>query len=124
MGKIIKQIVLDTNSLIELEKGDISVIYSLHDTGKVFITTITVFEFALGEYFEENNRLDDYNVIPFNKEDGLLSAKLFKELRKNGEEIVFRDVMIGAICINHKIHLKTNNLKHFERLKKYGLKLI
>ena len=125
MEKINNQIRLDTNSLIQLEKGDLSIINSLDETGKLFITSITVFEFALGDSFNENkNRLDYYMVIPFNKEDWLLAAKILKELKKLGEEIEFRDVMIGAICITNNIPLKTNNLKHFERLKEYGLKLI
>lgn len=125
MENINNQIILDTDSLIQLEKGDLSIINFLDETGKLFITSITVFEFASGDSFDENkNRLDDYIVIPFNKKDGLLTAKIIKGLKKRGEEIEFRDVMIGAICITNNIPLKTNNLKHFERLKEYGLKLI
>ena len=124
MEKINNQIILDTDSLIQLEKGDLSIIDSLDETGKLYITSITVFEFALGDSFDANkNRLDDYLVIPFNKKDGLLAAKILKELKKHGEEIEFRDVMIGAICITNNTPLKTNNLKHFQILEKFGLKL-
>ncbi len=125
VGEIIDQVILDTDCLIQLEKGDLSIINQLPETGRLFITSITVFEFALGNLFDsEKNRLDSYIVIPFNKEDGFLAAKILKELKKQGEEIEFRDVMIGAICITHDIPIKTNNEKHFKRLEKYGLRLV
>lgn len=125
MEEIVNEVVLDTNCLIQLEKGDLSITESLNEIGSFFITSITVFEFALGELFnEEDKRLEDYIVIPFGKQDGLLAAKLLKELRKFGKEVEFRDVMIASICINNKIPLLTTNKKHFERFLDYGLKLI
>lgn len=125
MGEIADQIVLDTNCLIELEKGNLSVIESLDENSSLYITSITVFEFALGDLFDENeNRLEDYVVIPFHKHDGLLTAKISKELKKSGKEVEFRDVMIASICINNKLPLLTKNKKHFERFLEYGLRLV
>ncbi|MEK6914858.1 MAG: type II toxin-antitoxin system VapC family toxin [Nanoarchaeota archaeon] len=124
MGKNISQIVLDTNVLINLEKGNNSIINSVDLDSNLYITSISVFEFAMGDSFEENkNHLDTYNILSFNKEDGLLAAKILKELIKQGQEIEFRDTMISAICINNNIPLKTLNIKHFERLKQFGLQL-
>ena len=125
VGKIFDRVVLDTDCLVQLEKGDISIIEFLDRSGILFITSISVFEFALGELFnEKDTRLEDYTVIPFNKQDGLLAAKMFKKLRKSGMELEFRDVMIASICINNKIPLLTRNKKHFERFKEDGLILV
>jgi len=125
VGKIFDRVVLDTDCLVQLEKGDISIIEFLDRSGILFITSISVFEFALGELFnEKDTRLEDYIVIPFNKQDGLLAAKMFKKLRKSGMELEFRDVMIASICINNKIPLLTRNKKHFERFKEDGLILV
>ncbi|MAG01810.1 hypothetical protein CMI42_00585 [Candidatus Pacearchaeota archaeon] len=125
VGKIINQVVLDTDCLIQLEKGDLSVVKVLDGTDSLFITSITVFEFAFGRSFdEEDNRLDEYNVIPFNEKDGLLSAKMLKELIRDGKEVEFRDVFIASICIDNKIPLLTRNIKHFERFREYGLRLV
>lgn len=125
MGEIIDQIILDTDCLIQLEKGDFSIIELLDERNSLFITSITVFEFSLGDSFnEEDNRLDDYEVIPFNKQDGLLAAKMLKKLRKAGKEVEFRDVMIASICINNNISLLTKNKKHFERFESEGLELV
>ena len=125
MGEAIDQVVLDTDCLIQLEKGDLTFVEPLKGVSSLLITSITVFEFAFGDSFDENdNRLEDYVTIPFNKDDGLLAAKMMKELRKIGMEIEFRDVMIASICINNKIRLLTRNKKHFERLKEYGLRLV
>ncbi|MAH07415.1 hypothetical protein CMI38_04160 [Candidatus Pacearchaeota archaeon] len=124
MGTITNQVVLDTDCLIQLEKGDLSIINSLNETGELFITSITVFEFALGDSFDNNQeRLEDYSVVSFSKEDGILAAKILKKLKKQGMEIEFRDVMIASICINKNIPLLTNNKRHFERLREEGLKL-
>jgi len=125
MGSLTNQLILDTNILINLEKGNSSLINSIDPRSTLHITAITVFEFALGETFEENqNRLDNYNTISFKKDDGILTAKILKKIKKQGQEIEFRDVMIASICINNKIPLNTENIKHFERLKQFGLKLI
>ena len=125
VGEIIREIVLDTNCLIQLEKNDESITQLLANVEIFSTTAISIFEFALGDSFkEEDNRLDDYNVMSFKKQDGLLTAKILKELKSKGQEIEFRDIMIGSICINRNLPFLTLNSKHFERLKEYGLKLV
>ena len=57
------------------------------------------------------------------KKEGLLAARILKELQRTGREIEFRDIMIASICITNNIPLLTKNLKHFNRLKEHGLKL-
>jgi predicted nucleic acid-binding protein len=125
MGEKINQVVLDTDCLIQLEKRDPSVAKYLDEVEILLVTSVTVFEFAAGDLFNEaDSRLEDYIVISFNKQDGLLAAEMLKRLRKIGKEVEFRDVMIAAICINNKVPLLTRNKKHFERFVDYGLRLL
>lgn len=124
MEKVGKQICLDSDALIDLLNGDKSIIEGLTDY-IIYITSISAFEYSLGNLTsqESTDSLSPFKILSLKKEDGILSANLFKKYRKRGLEIEFRDVMIAAICINNNISLLTFNKKHFERLKEDGLKL-
>ena len=99
---------------------------------RIFLPSVVVMELFLGvkkrgnlavekkiNYFFEH-----IDVLDFNKRSALLSGEILATLEKKGEVVDFRDVMIASVCIANDIELLTNNIKHFERLKKFGLKLV
>ena len=49
--------------------------------------------------------------------------QLFEYLSNEGKRIGTTDTLIASICIQRKGILVTNNIKHFERLERFGLKI-
>ena len=92
-----------------------------------FVTTsVNVFEIWYGKEKQEGveefiNQIENINIT---KEIGIKTAEILKELKKKGLLVEFRDVFIASACIINNIELLTNNRKHFERIKSFGLKLI
>ena len=43
-------------------------------------------------------------------------------LEKKGNIVEFRDILIGSVALMEGFSLKTNNMKHFERIE--GLRLV
>lgn len=115
------QVCLDTDILIEFLKGkrEIGEVISKYD--EFYISVISVYEFMRGadeEKTKEMNSLDlDYNVA-------ILASAIYKKLHKSGDLISDNDILIAASCILKDIPLLTLNKKHFERLKRFGLKLV
>ena len=62
--------------------------------------------------------------LNFDKNSGIIAGKISRQLKDNGEEVEFRDIFIGSICISNDVELFTLNVKHFERMKKFGLNLV
>ncbi|ALM76376.1 ribonuclease VapC1 [Thermococcus barophilus] len=53
----------------------------------------------------------------------LTYCKLYRALKRNGELIEDADLLIAATAIAKGYTLWTRNIKHFERLEKFGLRL-
>ncbi len=127
MEKVVRNICLDSDSIIELLNGNKTVIGLIDSLEADFYTTvINVFEIWTGRKDEENisELLEWTNIVEFNKEAAMLAGDIRKELRKKGLDIDIRDLFIASICIINKLDLLTYNKKHFERLESFGLKLI
>ena len=124
MEKVGKEICLDSDVLIDLINGDKSILNWFQDY-KISITSISSFEFALGNITTEeaNELLAPFNILSLNKKESILAADIFKKLNKKALGLDFRDIMIASICISNNVSLLTKNFKHFKRLKEYGLKL-
>src|SRR3989338_5709276 len=90
----------------------------------VFITVITLFELLLRETNLEQIEIfrNNVNLLYFDETSSRKASEVFKELKKKGKLIEFRDIFIAAICIVNKCELMTFNNKHFENIKE--LKLI
>jgi len=54
----------------------------------------------------------------------LTYCTLYRALKRSGELIEDADLLIAATAIVKGYTLWTKNLKHFERLEKFGLKLL
>jgi len=122
-----RKICLDSDILIELlNKNEVvgKAIESLE--ADFYVTPISVFEVWYGRKEKENisGLLESLHVLIFDRESAFLAADILRELEKNGNVVELKDIFIAAICVSNKIELMTNNIKHFERLKSFGLKLV
>jgi len=122
-----RKICLDSDILIELlNKNEVvgKAIESLE--ADFYVTPISVFEVWYGRKEKENisGLLESLHVLIFDRESAFLAADILRELEKNGNVVELQDIFIAAICVSNKIELMTNNIKHFERLKSFGLKLV
>jgi len=124
---VVRKICLDSDVLIELLRGNKkakSILASLD--ADFFITTINYYELWGGRKDEEiiSPFLENFGILNFDKSSSIIAGNMRKKMSVKGELIDVRDIFIGAVCINNDLELLTFNLKHFDRLKKFGLKLV
>ncbi len=127
MEKVDRKICLDSDIIIEFLKSNDKTKEKINSLNASFYATpINIFEVWYGKNKQEGTKgfLDNIKIIDIDKETGLLSAEIMEKLRDDGKLIEFRDVMIASACIINNVELLTNNRKHFERLKRFGLKLV
>lgn len=129
-----ENICLDSDVLVDFlrnKKEAIDFINSNELKNSLATTTINIFELYYGAMLSarvENNmqavkdlekRLILLNLSPQSCER---AAKILCELEKEGDNMEFRDLFIGAVALNDGFVLKTNNKKHFSKIKE--LKII
>ncbi len=93
------------------------------------ISTVTLLEFLRGVPGEERRvaflkglqKL--FKIEPVDDLVVLTYCKLYRALRRNGELIEDADLLIAATAIAKGYVLWTKNIKHFERLEKFGLRV-
>ncbi len=121
---------LDTDVLIDLlEKGDPKKIISLMEKYDLKICAVVYFEFMTGAYKTDQGYLKNllkkyFGVLPISIEAADCAAKIEADLMNRGDALDPRDAIIAATAIQRGAFLWARNKKHFERLKRYGLKLI
>lgn len=125
---MVRQICLDSDILIDLALGNEEIINFIKSTEASWYTTaISIFE-IWSERNEKQKNIENLikglNKESFNEKSALKAGEIRKILKEKGEIIDIRNIFIGAICIDKNLELLTNNKKHFERLKNFGLKLI
>jgi len=121
---------LDTVALIDLlEKEPLSKIIELAVRYDLKISAVVYFEFMVGAY--RVKRLDlrtlvnkYFEVLPVTREVADKAARIESELMEKGELLEARDLIIAATAITRNAMLLTRNKKHYQRLKKYGLKFL
>jgi len=117
-------ILIDTDVLIEIFdkhsiQGEIAFKKLMSAEETIAITSLTLHEMSYGLLkFGKKNvpGLEKLEIIPFTKEDAILSANLEVEYEKNGLSRI--DSMIAAIAINRKAKLYTYNQRHFKPIKR------
>jgi predicted nucleic acid-binding protein len=123
---------LDTDIVIDIIRGKRALSDFLSITSRgTCTTTITTLELYYGAYKsgKESNvvLIDSLNVdiaiADIEYHDMKLAGRIMAELEKSGKKLEFRDVLIGAICINRGFSILTRNKRHFERLREYGLSI-
>ncbi|WP_293305413.1 type II toxin-antitoxin system VapC family toxin [Pedobacter sp. UBA5917] len=123
------KVLLDTNIISALFKGDVSVANHI-DKSEVYLSSIIVGELCYGaEYstkIEENianikQLISTYNVLSVDEETSFIYGKIKADLRKKGTPIPENDIWIASSAIQHKLKLSTRD-KHFQEIK--GLKIL
>lgn len=126
---MVRKILLDSDIIIDFLKKKPGLQGYLHSLEADFCTTqVNVFEIWSGRLEKEEvlirDVLDSLDKFDFDERAAFIAADIRLNLRKKGDLIDFRDIFVAAICIAEGVELLTNNKKHFERMKKFGLKLI
>ncbi|HAB52662.1 MAG TPA: PIN domain nuclease [Ignavibacteriales bacterium] len=127
---------LDSTFLIDLlrnKKDAYNKLNELSNEIALFITTISIFELAIGIQLDKNvdkikkfselsKFLAAFEVLNLDADSAIVSGKLKGDLISQGEDIDTRDCLIAGIAINNKVDtIITKNKKHFERIN--GLKV-
>jgi len=132
--KLEDSVCLDTDILIDLLRNKQEVVKWINENQeKVTLATtiINVFELYCGIYNYEfpekkieavEELLSTLIILDLSLDIVQNASKEYGKLRKEGQLIGNEDLLIGATAFSAGFVLKTNNKKHFERIK--GLKLI
>lgn len=62
-------------------------------------------------------------ILPFDLACAKKSADTMRELKKAGQILDLRDLLIGASCMASNVPLLALNTRHFNRLENFGLRL-
>lgn len=134
MEKLENPLCLDTDILVDLLRNDSKTIKWFKDNENkfdFFTSMINIFELYAGAYKSSNSEkklkdvedlINRLQVLDFSIKSAKESGKQRALLEKQGILVNNRDIFIGSIALTEKIPLKTNNKKHFSRIK--GLEII
>ena len=128
-----ENICLDTDILVDFlrNKKEALSFFQFHEHDLLATTPINLFELYYGafrSYLQEQNisLLEKLKnrllLLPLSKESAQESARILVQLEKQGIPLEFKDLLIGATALTHNFSLKTNNLKHFNKIP--NLKLV
>jgi predicted nucleic acid-binding protein len=128
----LKSLVLDTDAVSRLIRGQLSPGLSDRLIGKVlFVTFVTVGEFYKGMHkasWGERRRseletwLSRRPILGYDAQVSLTWGRISAETELAGRKIADNDLWIAACCLTDDIPLLTLNHRHFERIP--GLKLV
>jgi tRNA(fMet)-specific endonuclease VapC len=124
-----RSICLDTSVLINNLRGEketLEFIRNLENDGATLsTTTINSFELFYGAYRSKRQErnltatrtlLNRLILLDLTGEASDEAGHILASLEKKGEVIGFRDALIAAIAITHKMTLATNDTEHFKRI--------
>ena len=122
-----RKYILDSDILIYFLQGKKETIETIISLPKddLCITIINYTELLFGIYnsnkISQNREkilpfLENFEVLPFDKQSSEIFARLKAKLKKQGKIIADMDLMIASIAIANDAVLFTNNTKHFERI--------
>lgn len=128
------KICIDSDVLINFlrnKEDTVAFIIENEEKHELATTDINAFELYHGAYVSEKSTenvkqvdllLERIIVLPYTTGIAKFSGELLAELKKEGKTIEFRDLFIGSIARANGYKLKTNNTKHFKRIK--GLEIV
>lgn len=123
-------ITLDTDILIEIFDrksviGDEVLREILRSGERISMTVVNLHEilYGLHKYAKPSTDVSALPVLDYTKRDATLSAELEFGAERKGSPIRRTDAMIAAITINNRASLYTLDIKHFQPLRAFGLKL-
>lgn len=120
-------ILLDTNILIELERGNKEIISMLEEMSQKHSTPSLPFP-VFSEYYygylkkgrkdvqTALERLDEFEILNSTRKSAMLFSEIKYNLEKTGQIISDMDLLIASICIDNNATLITAD-KQFEKVK-------
>jgi tRNA(fMet)-specific endonuclease VapC len=123
------KVLLDTNIVIELFKGDQKILRFLDEQQNVFIATAVLAELYLGAFRSANEQKHLEQIKHFLLKCTVLSAdqvtaeacaKVKAALLKKGKPIPENDIWIAATALQHSLPLYTND-GHFSEVDSISL---
>jgi len=123
------KVLLDTNIISALFKGDVSVANHI-DKSEIYLSSIVIGELCYGAEYsikvEQNlanikKLISAYNVLAIDDETALIYGKIKADLRRKGTPIPENDIWIASSAIQYKLKL-SNRDKHFQEIT--GLKVL
>ena len=126
-------IFLDTDTLSFYFAGDSNIkekiIETINKVEQICLTAINVYELKKGLRWRNNKTKEEkfnkflQNIRIFTLDDGSISlaVDIYADLRKNGITIGDADILIAGIVINNNGTLITNNIQHYQGIKKLNL---
>lgn len=115
------KVLLDTNIISALLKGDTSVANHIDNTSEVYLSSVVIGELFYGAEYsvkvEQNianikQLIATYNILDIDNDTALVYGKIKADLRKKGTPIPENDIWIASSAIQHKLKLSTRD-KHF-----------
>ncbi len=94
-------------------------------SARLCITEITFYEFIRGtrDVDEAKRVLEEGFVVLFHDNRiNTTAAKIWVELKRSGEVLDDRDILIAATAIAKDVPLLARNVKHYKRLERFGLR--
>ena len=90
--------------------------------GIFHISEVTLYELPRGfaDVKKAKALTEEVFVVIWNDNE---AAEIYRELRRRGATISDADIVIGAAAIVKDMPLWTRNVKHFDQLKEFGLRL-
>jgi tRNA(fMet)-specific endonuclease VapC len=117
-------ILLDTNIIAALLKGESSIANHIDESDDVYIPVIVIGELYYGAEYSTQVSKNTANVVELSEAYDLLSVDvdtahyygtIKAKLRKQGTPIPENDIWIAAIAIQHQLTLITRD-KHFDNI--------
>lgn len=124
---MVKKICLDSDIIIGLLNNNKEIVDKMKSLDADFYTTsIHSLEVWYGR--KKNDQIKELlewlKILPFGDYTSKLGGDILRKLKEEGIVIDLDDLFTASICIQNKVELLTNNKKGFEKLKKFGLKLV
>ncbi len=128
-----ENICLDTDILIDFLRNKqyaIEFIESNELINNLATTYINLFELYYGAMLSSAKDLNimaiekletKLRILNLSKESVKETGKILAGLETDGDLIDFRDALIGSIAKTEKFSIKTNNLKHFKKIKNLNI---
>ncbi len=89
------------------------------------ISIVTLYEFVRGKAdptLAKRLLEEIFEVVPLDNRVVSKATEIWRDLRRSGASLDDRDLLIGATAIANGVPLLTRNVRHYDRLRKYGLK--
>lgn len=120
------EIIFDTNSYVEVAKGNTSALQKLRRASTVHLTFVSLAElragFACGSKAQQNEKqlhrflaAKRVNVLYADSETSLFYARIYATLRQNGTPIPTNDLWIAALALQHGLPVYTFD-RHFGKI--------